>query len=228
MSYTRTRTVVNDSNDIIFYISTDNFNEFSKLINEANVNNIIDKKNGFTALHYAVKFNNNKMIEFLRNLDANPKIKTINNEDSYDLALKFQNKYLIDFSLKENAEDIAEFQKFVKSQERKIVDLESNNKFLLKSIDDAIFKNGIQKTEINNLKIAIADLKSENAIIKKDLNSISISKIGFQNKNIELNKQINILKPENETLQSELRTSKRKYDQLDQSYTGLLSKIQKK
>lgn len=228
MSFTRTRTAVNDANDIIFYITTDNFNEFGKLINEANVNNIIDKKNGFTALHYAVKFNNNTMIEFLRNLGANPKIKTINNEDSYDLALKYQNKYLIDFTLNENAEDIIEFQKFVKTQDRKITDIVSNNKFLLKSLDDATLKHGMQKTEINNLKIAIADLKSENAIIKKDFNSVTISKISFQNKNTELNKQINILKPENETLQSELRTSKRKYDQLDQSYTGLLSKIQKK
>ena len=187
MSFTRTRTAVNDANDIIFYITTDNFNEFGKLINEANVNNIIDKKNGFTALHYAVKFNNNTMIEFLRNLGANPKIKTINNEDSYDLALKYQNKYLIDFTLNENAEDIIEFQKFVKTQDRKITDIVSNNKFLLKSLDDATLKHGMQKTEINNLKIAIADLKSENAIIKKDFNSVTISKISFQNKNTELN-----------------------------------------
>ena len=67
------------NNDILYYISTGNYEEFTKLITEANVNNIIDTKNGYTSLHYAIRLDNEKMMEYLLNMGANPYLKTLTN-----------------------------------------------------------------------------------------------------------------------------------------------------
>jgi hypothetical protein len=51
MSFTRTSifsTEIEKSNNIIFYIVTNNFNKVKELINSKNVNNIIDKTNKYT------------------------------------------------------------------------------------------------------------------------------------------------------------------------------------
>ena len=225
MSYIRTRVL---TTDILYSISTDNYDDLYKLINEANVNNIIDKKNGFTALHYAIKFNNDKMIHLLLSMGADPEMKTLDGQNSFDLSLKYQTKSVINYSLTEKNEINNELKKVIKSLERKNVEVESNNKYLLKSVDEGTYKLNTLKTEINTLKFANTGLRTENCYLKKDLNTLSSEKISLQKKNTEITEENNILKPENENLTSQLKSLKRKYEKLDESYSGLLSKIQKK
>ena len=76
---TRTTTITssasdNKSRDIIFSISIDDYQGLIRIVTEHNVNQIIDQSGG-TALHYAIRANNDKMIEYLLKLGANPFIK---------------------------------------------------------------------------------------------------------------------------------------------------------
>jgi ankyrin repeat protein len=238
MFATRTRTTslnrsVNNT-DIIYALSTDDYDELTKLINKNNVNKIIDSKNSYTALHYAVKFNNNKIIEFLLKLGADPELKTSEQQDAYDLSLKYQNKYVITYILNEKNDTHNDLKKVVSSLERKVNDLQTNNNYLIESIDEMGVKSSILKSEINTLKKAISDSNSKNISLTKELNTIYSDKSKIQDKNTQLKTEVDslknevtILNNENQKLHLDIKTLKRKYDSLDDSYTGLLTKIKK-
>lgn len=223
------------SNDIIYSISIDNFEELTKLINKNNVNDIIDNKNGYNALHYAVKFNNNKMIDYLLSIGANPYIKTgsnsaftfITQEDAFDLSLKFQSKHIISYELNENKKKNSEFQRTVSSLEKKVLNLDTNNKYLINSVDELILKNNLLKKDNSVLKIANTNLNKSN-------NSLSENNIRLDKENSDLKKEVIILKDKNsllkkeyDTLDTNHKSLKRKYDSLDESYCGLLNKNRK-
>ena len=63
MSTIRNKTSTN--NDIIFAIATNNINILKDKLNNQNVNNIIDTKNNFTPLHFAIKVSEPIIINFL-------------------------------------------------------------------------------------------------------------------------------------------------------------------
>ena len=88
------------SNKILFYIVTGNLVELRKLINNSNIDNIIDTKNNYTALHYAVKLPNNNIVEYLMSCCANPNIKQNEGKDAIDLSIESNKRYLIDNLLK--------------------------------------------------------------------------------------------------------------------------------
>ena len=237
MNFSRTRVAYlskSESSDILYNISIDNLNELKTLINQGNVNNVIDTKNGYTALHYAIKFNHDKIIDFLLNMGANPTIKTCDKQDSFDLSLRYQSKYVINYEINDKKTINNELQKTVSSLERKITNLETNNKYLLKSVDDANLKITILKDDVSSLKKENTNLKSTITKINNDNDSLKNSKIKFENeKNIlshELkiaNNEILAISKEHDNLDANFKSLKRKYDKLDESYSGLLEKTRK-
>ena len=88
--------------EIMFAIVTGNLTLVKRLINSTNVNNIIDRKNGYTALHHAVRIKkNDQVIEYLLSVGANPSIKSGEQKDSVDLAIESNYRFLIDKMMKD-------------------------------------------------------------------------------------------------------------------------------
>ena len=192
--------------DIIYCITTDNYEELTRLITEANVNAVIDSKNKFTALHYAIRCDNDKMITFLLNMGANPNLKTADKQDAFDLSLKYQSKTTITYELDERKHTNMELQKTISSLEKKINTLETNNRYLVKSVDDLVLKNNLLKDDVLILRKEKGVLYSENSGLRTE---------------------IDLVKKDNETLNANVGSLKRKYDKLEESYSGLLNKLRK-
>ena len=222
------------NSDIIYCLSVDDYQEFTKLINEANVNNVIDTKNGYTSLHYAVKLNNDKMIDYLLSMGANPYLKTYTHHDSFDLSLKYQSKSVITYELNEKKELNNELKKIISSLEKKISNAEANTKYLVKSVDEFIVKTNILKNQVSEVKKDNFTLKSINSSLVTKNCSLSTSVRNLENTKNELNKNISCLNAEivslnknNEELVSTNTSLKRKFHSLEDSYSGLLNKIRK-
>jgi hypothetical protein len=233
----RNRTTITQTikkSDILYFMSTGNYEEFSRLITEANVNDIIDTKNGYRALDYAIRFDNEKMITYLLNMGANPYLKNLSKEDAFDLSLKYHTKYVIVHQLNDAKEINKELQRTITSLNRKVNDVETNNKFLVKSIDELVLTNNILKTEISDIKKEHLILRNKNASLLEDNSSLRLAKTSLETKNVSLkrdfdkmNEEVFSLKKENETLLTEQKSTKVKYDNLYRSYKGLLKGIEK-
>lgn len=157
--------------DIIYYISTDNFQELTKIINEANVNEVVDTKNGYTALHYASKTDNTRMIEYLLRMGANPYLTTNDNKNSFDITLKHQNKVAFVYELNEVKSTNSILKQDISALEKKYSTIDNNNKYLIKSIDDLVVKNDKLKKEITDVKQVNEELKGvrdEIIVVKND------------------------------------------------------------
>lgn len=231
---TFTQTTIKGS-DIIYCMSIDDLKGLKNLVNDLNVNQVIDTKNKYTALHYAIRFNNELMIDYLLSIGANPSLKTIDNQDCFDLSLKYQTKVVYEYQIKDLKLNVSELKGTVSALERKIQNNTDNTKYLVKSIDDLVLKN-------NNFKYDLAEVKKENSLLKtknssliKENSSLLDSKTRLENIREDNKKEIIYLQTENkslnksvDSLNSEIKTLKRKYDSLDESYNGLLTKIQKK
>jgi ankyrin repeat protein len=113
---------VDTNEDIMYCIITNNFQRVKLLVDRHNVNNVIDTKNKYTALHYAVTLPNNNITQYLLELGADPLIKQNEGYDSYELSLKSGKKYIFDF--------------FKIKQDIKIENLESDNNKLLSKVDE--------------------------------------------------------------------------------------------
>lgn len=153
--------------DIIYNLSTDNYESFILLINESNVNDIIDTKNGYTALHYAIMFNREKFIIFLLEKGAYTDIKTYENQDSFDLSLKYQTKtaFLHEIAKKNKANN--ELNNIINMKERDINNLEINNKYLDSMFNQVTSKNSLLKKDIENLTEENSSLKTGNQTLKR-------------------------------------------------------------
>jgi ankyrin repeat protein len=121
-SRTRISTIFSNDDDIITAIVTSNFNKVKSLVDKNNVNNIIDSKNNYTSLHYAVTLPNNEIIKYLLDLGADPKIKQTDGYDSYELTLRSGKKFIFEY--------------FKEKQQNKIELLEYDNNKLITKIDD--------------------------------------------------------------------------------------------
>lgn len=238
MDYRKTRvnfySTTSKNSDILYFMSIGNYDDFSKLITEANVNNIIDTKNGYTALHYAIRLDNEKMMEYVLNMGANPYLKTLTKEDAFDLSLKYQTKYVITHQLDDMKEVNKELQKTISTLNKKINDMDINSKYFAKSVDELIGKNNLLKTQVYDLKKEQACLKTKNISLTHENSSLLFSKSSIETKNDGLKKDVVVLQDQvislrhdKEGLTTELKSLKRKYDSLDQSYSGLLTKIKK-
>lgn len=88
----------NPSNDnIIFSVITGNLHETRRLVNVSNVNTVIDYKNNYTSLHHAVCVkSNNRVIEYLLSIGADPYVRNAQGKDSFDLSIGFGHRFLLD------------------------------------------------------------------------------------------------------------------------------------
>ena len=238
MEYRKTRvnfySTTSKNSDILYFMSIGNYDDFSKLITEANVNNIIDTKNGYTALHYAIRLDNEKMMEYVLNMGGNPYLKTLTKEDAFDLSLKYQTKFVITHQIDDMKEINKELQKTISTLNKKINDMDINSKYFVKSVDELVMKNNLLKTQISDFKKEQVCLKSKNTFITQENNNLSFSLSSIETKNDGLRKDVVVLqdqvislRQDKEGLTTELKSLKRKYDSLDQSYSGLLTKIKK-
>jgi ankyrin repeat protein len=147
MTTTRTKTYLfrnsgsPNSADIVYYLSTGNIAEIKRIINSFNVDDIVDDKNKYTALHYAIRFGNKEIIDYLLSLNSSITKKTANNEDALDLCLKYQNRDLINATLNDKNSKIVSLKKDIDVLERKNKMMDSNNAYLVKSVDNLVEKN---------------------------------------------------------------------------------------
>ena len=203
----RTTTSNDSDNQIIYSIVTNNIGEFKKLINKDNVNKIIDTKNKYTALHYAIQMRNEEMIRYLFQLDAEPSIKNNEGEDAIAMSIRYQIRTLIDSEL---------FDKdtIIKSQQNSINISNDRIKFLESTIN-------IQKENVFDLKTKLSNTNKENSILKSKNETLA-------NDNESLKKTINEKTLNYETLEKSHNTLKRKYQEQETIIDNLLDGNKKK
>jgi len=183
---TRINTINSDSNrinaDIMYYISINDFQEFKNIMsNKDNINRIIDNTEGYTPLHYAIYRGRDNMIKYLLDLGVSPDTKTLNGDDAYTLSVKYGNMYLINQRFDKDKIIISDSQKNVTTLQRKLNTSETNNKYLIKSNDELLTKNGLLKNEALILKKDINKLNNENLEIKSENNELRTLKRKYEN-----------------------------------------------
>ena len=193
--------------DIPRAIRDDDYLSLSKLINKNNVNAIIDNTTYFTALHYAIKFDNKNIIDLLLNTGANPYLKTIDGTDAYDLSLKYQTNYVFLHTINQKDIIINNLKTEKISLEKKNSETESLNRYYLKKFDEVGAKSNSLRNENSELKKDINLLSSENKLLKVDLE--------------KKNSENNLVKRELDKRDSEISLGKRKYDDLKKKYDDL-------
>jgi ankyrin repeat protein len=124
---------INNNDDIIVAIVTNNLTKLKKILNQTNVNNIIDNKNNYNALHYAVTLPNNDITKYILDLGANPKIKQNEGFDAYELGLRSGKKFIFEYFEKEH---IIKIDKLETEHKMKIDKLETENTILCIKNDD--------------------------------------------------------------------------------------------
>ena len=123
------------NSNTIFNIVTENIDNLRKTLNRDNVNNVIDDKNGLTALQYAIKQGNKDIINLLLTLNANTQVKTANDEDLIDISLKYHNRNIIDFMYKSKDDKIVVLTKDINQLKDDIHNKDSKITYLNKSLD---------------------------------------------------------------------------------------------
>ena len=220
--------------DIIYSINTSNEKDVTELVTSKNVNDIINKKDGYTSLHYAIKMNNDKTIKYLLDIGADPYIKTACGKDAFDLSIDFRNKFSIIYEQQKLKNINEEHKKTIISKDKKIADLIQNKIFLENNINDIIIKNDILKQEVASLKKTNVLLKKSETVLFRENSKIQINNTSLSDNIISLNKTINTLQTTNVSLQktnkdlsSELEKNQLKYTKLNQSFEGIVSKKRK-
>jgi predicted RNase H-like nuclease (RuvC/YqgF family) len=123
---------------------------------------VIDQKNRYTALHYAVKLPNNDIVEYLMNCGADTTIKQNEGKDSIDLSIEANKRFLVNKVIEKSNKELDElYVKYddnkynVKTLERKNKELTETNEYLQKANTDYANK--------------IDNLKKENVSTKRKL-----------------------------------------------------------
>jgi ankyrin repeat protein len=151
----------NDNDSIICAIVTGNLIQVKKLVNRSNVNRIIDLKNKYLPIHYALS--DNEILKYLLDIGADPTLKQGEGYDAYELSVRLGKTYIFDY-YKEN-------------QEIKITSLENENKELVKKNNKLVEENAYLSRSIDNYNNRI--LSYDNTMkrkieecdkLKKDLN----------------------------------------------------------
>jgi ankyrin repeat protein len=158
-------------NDILVAIVTNNFQKVKDLINRQNINKIIDNKNNYTALHYAVTLPNNDITKYLLEMGADPMLKQNEGYDCYELSLRSGKKYIFDYFKNKQTGIIENLETDNAKLTIKIDDLRRTNEYLNKSIDEL------------NQKIVISNrtIESKNKEINKLKRDLEESESAFEN-----------------------------------------------
>jgi outer membrane murein-binding lipoprotein Lpp len=168
MFRTRTITKTDDTpsnHSLIFAIVTNDINTVKKLVNRYNVDSILDQETGFTSLQYAIASPNvsNEIIKYLLQLGSDPK-KLIGkqNIDSFDLAIRYNKKYLFEYFNNIQSEKIDDLNHEVIKLTDKIDDLKETNAYLTSSITNYNAKIDKLSSEIKEKDLQISTLKRKN------------------------------------------------------------------
>ena len=159
---TTTTNSSNDKNDIIYYLVTSNVDKVKKLVISSNVNQVVDNKNGYTALHYAIQVGNKELIDYLMSIGASTSIRTSMGHDAYDVSLNYHNRNVIDNILFYNNKTINELKSTVTSLEEKNRVAENRISYL---------QSVTQESE--NSKRKIEALTTENTKLKADYQTLN-------------------------------------------------------
>lgn len=157
---TGTGTRNNINNDIMYAVITSNLQEVRRLVDSYNSNNIIDTTNNYTALHHAVRIRgNDKIIEYLLSVGANPQLKQIEGKDAIDLSIEANYRFLIDKIINKKEAELDDiYTKFdtvnseYKNTKRKNNELIEENNYLKKSQSQYIEKIEELRVENSSLK----------------------------------------------------------------------------
>lgn len=243
------------NSNIIFNIVTENINDLRETLNRDNINNIIDEKNGLTALQYAVKQGNKDIINLLLTLNANTQVKTANDEDLIDLSLKYHNRNIIDFMSKTKDDKITTLTKDINQLKDDIHNKDSKIIYLNKSLDQTYAKMQSITRDNNDNEKRITELKRSNDNISIELNNTKLDNISLKRKYdntksendsiIQINNNIStekntlkakcvLLEKENKelvTVNNELNDKNSsltdRYTKLDESYNAMLKRNRK-
>jgi ankyrin repeat protein len=181
MSYFGSNTITitaNQNDSIIFYTVTSNLIEIKKKINNSNVNNIIDNKNKYTILHYAVSLQNAEIINYILDCGGDPEIKTKDGKTSYEIATE-KNKILIHtYLINKKENDIYRLKSTNDDLKYKINNLESSLEYSKKSSENYNLKIDKLNNENISLKRKIEDDNIKIIKLEKDLDE---TKTAFNN-----------------------------------------------
>ena len=178
------------STDIIYAIALDDLDTVKQLVNSSNVN-VVDQKNGFTALHIAIsKSSGSDIVKYLLSVGANADVKTKSNVDSYEMAFDHKKRCVFDHAVEQKQNTIDALLVKNDTLNNKVADLTEKNSYLTKSNEQYGLKlrtevaqakastgevSRITKlydeksNECNTLKRKVGELTEENTKLRKDL-----------------------------------------------------------
>ena len=220
--------LTSSNTDIIFALSTSDLAEVKKTVNKSNINKVIDTKNGFIALHYAVKFGDKSIIKYLMDIGSDPNIKTNNSNTSFDLSMKYQNQEVYDIVLNNNKEDLCDLNSSIVLLRREIVQTKTNNDFLIQGSEKLLMKNDILTNENKDLRKEITGIKDDRKSILSSNQYLTTYNAELIQKNTILTKETLTRKRKFEELESVHFSLEKKHASLEDSYAGLLEGMRKK
>ena len=157
---------IND--EILFLIVTNNLNKLIKTVNKDNVNNIIDRTNNYTALHYAIKQPNQEIVKYLLSIGANPNLKQKEGKDCYDLAIQCHHRFIFDYDKKLHENTLDKVYDKLDAANYKIRTLEDDKKYLNKSIDE-------YQVKVEKISKELCEKKKECIKIKRNLEETELA-----------------------------------------------------
>ena len=179
------------STNVIYAIALDDLDTVKQLVNSSNVNNVVDQKNGFTALHIAIsKSSGSDIVKYLLSVGANADVKTKSNLDSYEMAFDHKKRCVFDHAVEQKQNTIDALLVKNDTLNNKVADLTEKNSYLTKSNEQYGLKlrtevaqakastgevSRITKlydeksNECNTLKRKVGELTEENTKLRKDL-----------------------------------------------------------
>jgi hypothetical protein len=236
MSYTRTYQTTQQTvgssktsdDSIIFSISTNNIGELRKYVTKENVNRIIDSKNRYTALHYAIQMRNEEMVRYLLSLDAEPSIKNGEGMDAFDMSIRFQLRTVIDSELNLKNNFIKSQQHIIKTTGDKLSIVEKHVEFLESSINKNKTEVNILKSENTTLKGQVSDLKVQLANSTKDATQYKLKYDGIVSQHTTEKRKFDSIKAEYDALDRSHTELKKRWKEQDTIIDNLLESNKKK
>lgn len=152
MFSTRVSTIFqsSDNNDsIICAIVTGNLIQVKKLVDRSNINKMVDTKNRYLPIHYAL--GNSEILKYLLDLGADPKLKQGEGYDSFELSVRLGKTHIFDY--------------YKQNQELMINSLNYENKDLVKKNTKLSEENTYLSKSIDNFNIKVVSLN--NSLVKK-------------------------------------------------------------
>jgi len=185
----RTITITNSelkrSNDLMYYIMTNNLSKIKELnlVTKFNVDNIIDSINQATGLHYSLQLQDHSITNYLLNLNADPYKKNGIGKNAFQISLDYHKSCVFDHIIKQKDVVISDLNDDC-IQLKKKLKLESESKeYLTKSVDN-------YRNKINNLDIEIKTLNDNNNILRIENNELKDNNKNLKRKIDRLNESI--------------------------------------